>query len=131
MVEPLEYSSLPLISLCAAAGNPELYENDNIRVRVRLSGRDNYSYSVSESGGNCRANITFWLAEKSKAETEQLFEQLTAEYSEDSLTFVEVEVIGELKDYGNSGERHYQERFEIKAKEIKQISPVRKSVLIE
>lgn len=122
LVEPVEYYSLPFISLCDATRNPELYENANIRVRVYLSGRDNYGYYVSEPEKNCEAKTTFWLTEKSKAETEELLKQLTARYSNDSLTFAEVEVVGKLVDY--KFETHYGRRFEIEAKEIKQISPV-------
>ena len=129
LVEPVEYSSLPLISLCDATRNPRLFENDNIRVRIHLSGWDGYGYFVSEPKGDCRAKITFWLAEKSKAEADRLFEQLTTRHSKDltAIIFAEVEVVGEFMDYRDSGVR----RFELKAKEIKQLSPVRQLTLIE
>lgn len=122
------YSSLPARSLCEVSVNHNLFGNDVVRVRVYLTGRDNHGYAVSDPRGNCDntvASVNFELEEETKAETEKLFREITARYSGGAMTFAEVEMVGEVIDYNQLGQRPFAGRFLIKAKEIEQISPVR------
>ncbi|MDQ3801517.1 MAG: hypothetical protein M3384_19015 [Acidobacteriota bacterium] len=121
------YSSLPARSLCEVTGNHKLFGNHVVRIRAYLTGRDNYGYEVRDPKGNCdyaEAHVEFWLEEETKAETEKLFQEITARYAEGAMTFAEVEMVGELIDYYQLGQRPFGGRFSIEAKEIKQISPV-------
>jgi hypothetical protein len=134
LVEMGKYSSLPVLSLCEVTRNYEFFGNENFRVRVYLTGRDNWFYKVFDAKENCAhddARVEFWLEEETKAETETLFQELTARYSEGSITFAEVEMVGELIDHDQYGFRPFTTRFSIKAKEIKQISPVKQISLAE
>ncbi|HEX8367342.1 MAG TPA: hypothetical protein VF604_02140 [Pyrinomonadaceae bacterium] len=130
LVKPPEYSSLPLISLCEATSKPELYETEDIRIRVHLSGKDGIGFSVLEPEGNCErssAQITFSY-ENEYAKTDELLKQLTAQSAEGSLTTVEVEVVGKLVDEYKFS-RPFFGRFSIAAKEVRQISPIRQTAL--
>jgi hypothetical protein len=130
LVKPLEYSSLPLMSLCDATDKAELYDSRDIRVRVYLAGKDNRGFSVFERERDCdwsSAKISF-LYENGYAETDELLKQLTAQSVEGSMTNVEVEVIGKLRDESKFSSA-CMGRFYIEAKEVRQISPIRQSAL--
>jgi hypothetical protein len=134
LVEMGKYSSLPVHSLCEITRNFKLFGNENFRVRVYLTGKDNWGYRVIEPKENCdyaAVPLEFWLEEETKAETEKLFQEITARNTEGWITFAEVEMVGELIDHYQYGVRPFAGRFSIKAKEIKQISPVKQISLAE
>lgn len=133
LVEPVKYSSLPLISLCEATNSYKFYEKKDIRVRVYLKGRDGRGYSALDFGKKCDfpdADIRFSLNEKSKNETDQFLKQFTEQHSENFIKIVGIEIIGELRDT-NEFNRCYHRRFSIEAKEIRQISQIKQLSLSE
>ncbi|HEY0051565.1 MAG TPA: hypothetical protein VGB68_19865 [Pyrinomonadaceae bacterium] len=134
LIQPLENSSAPIVSLSEATSNPEFYKISDIRVRANFyveNDGDNVGiFGIGKSGDYKFAGIEFrndrgiLIREELTAETRRLIERLKEKDSKDLKAFAEVEILGELHE---QSPQHYclKPRFYMAVKEIRQVSPLK------
>jgi hypothetical protein len=133
LVEPLENSSLPVVSLCEAQ-NLELYRTGELlRLKGYLWAGKNGNYlEIYDFENACRitsAALFVWGDERQfltgndlSAELRELIKQLSEQDSEDLSAMAKVEVTGKLKKREPLG--FIDSIFYVNVREIKQISPI-------
>jgi hypothetical protein len=138
-LETIETSSIPLVSVCEIKHNPRLYKGREIRLKTNIYLLGELNVTAFEAKKACDSgflDIEFWNTNEktnSLAETNdeivQVLKPLKKSGLHKSTNYTEVEIIGELYEREGlfcMGSLHY-----VKAKEIKQVSPVKQIALSE
>jgi hypothetical protein len=133
LVEPVESSSLPLISLCEAKENYEFYESRDIRLRANFYVDESGRMRAFELKKDCTGVTVTFRDENNEILSEneldsdilKLAEELSAKNSGELKAVVGVELIGELEHSGILCNFIERNPFYFRARQLRRISPVK------
>lgn len=135
-VAPVESSSLPIVSLCDAKNNYDMFDENEVPPEIRVKAKfivreheDKRIFELKKDCGNRFVQVRF--QEEINEDLKRLVKQLQENSSEELTAFAEVEAVGELEFSGIICNFVEQRPFYFRVKEFRQISPIKQINLDE